>query len=50
MAQAGGLAVVEDHAQAYAPMMPTEALRACPSARVMTLDAITAWLLSVGTA
>lgn len=50
IAAAGGLAVVEDPAGAFAPAMPTAALRACPSAQAMTLDDIAARLLSLGTA
>ena len=40
----GGEGLVEDPAGAYAPMMPTSALRVCPSARVMDLDAIATYL------
>ena len=47
---AGGVAVVEDPETAYASMMPAAALRACPSADVMKLDAIAPYLLSLGTA
>lgn len=50
ISQAGGLAIVEDPASAYAPAMPTAALAACSNAKVMTLDAITACLLNLGTA
>lgn len=48
VAAAGGHAVVEDAQTAYAPAMPTEALRACPSATVMRLDAMASYLLSLG--
>jgi two-component system chemotaxis response regulator CheB len=47
---AGGVAVVEDPDAAYAPAMPAAALRECPSAKVMSLDAIAAYLLSLRTA
>ncbi len=47
---AGGLAVVEDPASAYAATMPLAALDACPSARIMTLDAIAAYLSTLGAA
>jgi two-component system chemotaxis response regulator CheB len=47
---AGGLAVVEDPAGAYAPAMPAAALKATASAEVMSLDSITAYLASLGTA
>jgi len=50
IAAAGGLAVVEDPASAFAPAMPAAALRACPSAQAMTLDDIAVRLLSLGTA
>jgi two-component system chemotaxis response regulator CheB len=50
VAQAGGYAVVEDPASAYASTMPAAALATCPSAKSMTLDAITSYLLSLGTA
>jgi len=45
---AGGLAVVEDPASAYAAAMPLAALEACPSARIMTLDAIASYLSTLG--
>lgn len=47
---AGGLAVVEDPASAYAAAMPLAALEACPSARIMNLDAIAAYLSTLGAA
>lgn len=37
---AGGLGLVQDPATAAYPEMPTAALKACPSARVLSLDAI----------
>ena len=48
--EAGGVAVVEDPASAYASQMPAAALSACPAARSMSLDALAACLLSLGTA
>lgn len=45
--EAGGRGVVEDPADAYASTMPQAALRACPSASVMTLDAIASYLSSL---
>jgi two-component system chemotaxis response regulator CheB len=47
---AGGFAVVEDPASAYASPMPIAALEACPSAKTMTLDAIASYLSRLGTA
>ena len=47
---AGGLAIVEDPAGAYATAMPLSALEACPSATVMNLDAIASYLSSLGAA
>jgi two-component system chemotaxis response regulator CheB len=44
---AGGTAVVQQPALAQAPAMPQAALNACPSARVMPLEAIGAWLQSL---
>ena len=46
----GGAAIVEDPGLAFASEMPAAALRACPTAKVLTLDAITPYLLSLGTA
>jgi two-component system chemotaxis response regulator CheB len=48
VAAAGGVTVVEDPCGAYAPTMPAAALRACPSAEVMALEAIVSWLLRLG--
>ncbi|WBO23197.1 chemotaxis protein CheB [Sphingomonas abietis] len=45
--EAGGSAIVEDPAGAYADTMPEEALKACPTAQVMTLGEIAAHLLKV---
>ncbi|WP_426009989.1 chemotaxis protein CheB [Caulobacter sp. DWR2-3-1b2] len=47
---AGGVAIVEDPADAHASTMPAAALSACSSAKAMKLDAITSYLLSLGTA
>ncbi len=47
---AGGLAVVEDPATAYAAAMPLAALEACPSARIMNRDAIASYLSTLGAA
>lgn len=47
---AGGVAIVEDPAGAYASAMPRSALEACPSATVMNLDAIASYLSSLGAA
>lgn len=47
---AGGAAIVEDPEAAYASAMPAAALRACPSADVLRLDAIAPYLLRLGTA
>lgn len=50
IAEAGGVAIVEDPASAFVPTMPAAALRACPTARTMTLDAITSYLLTLAPA
>ena len=47
---AGGMAIVQDRAEAYATAMPDAALQACPAARTMTIDAITTYLTSLGAA
>lgn len=44
IADAGGLVIVEEPQRAYADAMPLAALRLCPDARVMTLDAIAEFL------
>lgn len=44
IADAGGTAIVEDPAQAYADAMPLAALKLCPQARVMTREAIARFL------
>ena len=48
--EAGGIVVVEDPDRAYAREMPAAALRACPAAQVLPLDAIAPYLLTLGTA
>ena len=50
IAEAGGLAIVEDPVGSYATAMPLAALEACPSATVMNLDAIASYLSSLGAA
>lgn len=47
---AGGVAVVQDAAEAYAAVMPEAAHKASPSAIIMNLDAITSYLSSLGVA
>ncbi len=47
VAEAGGMAVVEDPTHAYATAMPTAALKACPGATTLNLDAIASHLLSL---
>ena len=47
VADAGGLAIVQDPADAQVPTMPEAALAACPSARVMTLDDLIPYLLTL---
>ncbi len=44
---AGGVAIVEDPQGAYASAMPEAALRAVASARVLTIDGVTDYLLSL---
>jgi two-component system chemotaxis response regulator CheB len=48
VADAGGTALVEDPSQAYAEIMPSEAIKACPTARVMTLSEISSFLNAAG--
>jgi two-component system chemotaxis response regulator CheB len=50
VAEAGGMAVVQDPSDAYAAAMPNAGLSACPSADVMALDAIATFLSNLGTA
>ena len=40
----GGLAVIQDPVNAFAPAMPEAALEHCPDARVMSLDAVAEFL------
>jgi two-component system chemotaxis response regulator CheB len=47
---AGGVAIVENPADAYASAMPYAALEACPTATSMNLGAIALYLSSLGTA
>jgi two-component system chemotaxis response regulator CheB len=47
--EAGGVALVEDPTGAYAPTMPAASLRACPSAKTMTLETIASYLQDLGT-
>lgn len=42
---AGGTALIEDPASAYTDAMPLAAIKACPSASILSLDAITQFLL-----
>lgn len=44
---AGGTALVQDPASAFATTMPEAAIAACPSARIMTLDAVAAYLREI---
>ncbi len=46
----GGVALVEDPVDAYAPMMPGAALARNAEARSMSLDAIASFLVGLGTA
>lgn len=48
VAEAGGIALVEEPATASASIMPAAALDACPAARALSLDAIAACLLDLG--
>jgi two-component system, chemotaxis family, protein-glutamate methylesterase/glutaminase len=45
--EAGGIAIVQRPEGAYASAMPEAAIAECPSARVMSLEEIAAWLLDV---
>ena len=45
---AGGVALVETPAEAFAPAMPAAALARCAKARSMSLDAIAAYLVALG--
>jgi two-component system chemotaxis response regulator CheB len=48
VAAAGGVALAEDPAAAFAPAMPSAALEQCAQARSMSLDAIADYLLGLG--
>jgi two-component system, chemotaxis family, protein-glutamate methylesterase/glutaminase len=48
VAEAGGVTLVQDPDGAFASAMPEAAIEMCPGARVMSLDAITAYLQEVG--
>jgi len=50
VADAGGVAIVQDSKEAYATAMPDAARQASPTARIMNLDAIASYLSSLGTA
>lgn len=50
VADAGGTAIVEDPASAQVPAMPTAALAACPTARVMTLPDMLSFLTELAAA
>jgi two-component system chemotaxis response regulator CheB len=47
IAQAGGLAIVEDPATASTPTMPAAALASCPTARVLDLATITDYIVGL---
>jgi two-component system chemotaxis response regulator CheB len=49
VAEAGGVALVQNPDDAFASAMPEAAMQMCPGARVMSLDAIAAYLQEVGT-
>jgi two-component system chemotaxis response regulator CheB len=49
VAEAGGVALVQNPDGAFASAMPEAAMQMCPGARVMSLDAIAAYLQEVGT-
>ena len=44
VARAGGTAIVQDPAEAYAAAMPEAAIRACPAAEIKTLSEISRYL------
>jgi two-component system chemotaxis response regulator CheB len=48
VAETGGVPLVQNPDGAFASAMPEAAIEMCPSARVMSLDAITAYLQEVG--
>jgi two-component system, chemotaxis family, protein-glutamate methylesterase/glutaminase len=45
--EAGGVAIIQTPAEAFASAMPQAAVDLCPSARVMSLGAIAAYLLEI---
>jgi two-component system chemotaxis response regulator CheB len=45
--EAGGTAIVEDPAHAYAATMPASACKACPAARVVSLEAVAPTLIEL---
>lgn len=47
--EAGGVALVENPADAQVPTMPAAALAACPAAQSLSLDGITSYLLGLAT-
>lgn len=47
--ESGGVAIVEDPAEAYASAMPAASLRASPSAKAMKVAAIASYVSSLGT-
>jgi len=50
VADAGGRAIVQNPAEAYASAMPEAAIAACPTAQVLTLEEIAAYLQDCGRA
>ena len=50
IAAAGGVALAEDPADAFAPTMPSAALELCAEAQSMSLDQIAAYLVGLGAA
>ncbi len=50
VAAAGGVALAEDPAEAFAPTMPSAALELCAEAQSMSLDQIAAYLVGLGAA
>jgi two-component system chemotaxis response regulator CheB len=47
IAEAGGVAIVQQPSEAFSPTMPQAALTACPSANVMSLAMISSYLNSI---
>jgi two-component system, chemotaxis family, protein-glutamate methylesterase/glutaminase len=48
VAEAGGIALVEDPSEAFSPEMPSAALNACPDAKSASLVAIASYLVGLG--